>query len=148
MYRVKDILFYKSGDIWSLPPTAPIADALHLLDEKDVGALLVLDEGRIVGIISERDFVRSIAREGQVYFFRPISEYMTRKVITIAPENTIDECMQMMTHHHIRHLPVVDERGHLVGMISIGDVLKQHIQQQESTIQALENYIGGRDYAR
>ena len=148
MYRVKDILALKGSDIYHVAPDAPTIDALRMLDEKDVGALLVIDAGKMVGIISERDFVRNIARSGQIYFYTPVAEYMTREVITTQPDASIDDCMQLMSQHHIRHLPVVTEGGALVGVISIGDVMKQHITHQESTITSLENYIEGRDYMR
>jgi CBS domain-containing protein len=148
MFRVKDILHFKGNDIWFLAPDAPVIDALNKMKEHDVGALLVMENAHLVGIVSERDFVRSIADEGQCYFYKPISEYMTREVITVEAEATLDDCMQAMTQHRIRHLPVVTPNGALLGVISIGDVMKQVISQKDSTISALENYIEGRGYAR
>ncbi|HZW05159.1 MAG TPA: CBS domain-containing protein [Anaerolineaceae bacterium] len=148
MYRVKDILALKGADIYHVTPDAPTIDALRLLDEKDVGALLVIEAGKLVGIISERDIVRSIAHSGQLYLYTPVSEYMTREVITAQPDDTVDQCMQIMSESRIRHLPVMTAGGALVGVISIGDVMKQFISHQESTITSLENYIEGRDYMR
>lgn len=143
MYRVKDILANKGSDIYHIAPDAPTIDALRMLDEKDIGALLVIESGKMVGIISERDFVRDIARSGQIQLHIPVSEYMTREVFTIQPDATVDESMQLMSAKHIRHLPVMTSGGALVGVISIGDVMKQHITHQESMITGLENYIEG-----
>lgn len=143
MYRIKDILADKGSEIYNIASDVPTIDALRMLDDKDVGALLVIDAGKLVGIISERDFVRNIARSGKIELHTPVSEYMTRDVITIQPDATVDEAMKLMSEKRIRHLPVMTAGGALVGVISIGDVMKQRITHQESMITGLENYIEG-----
>lgn len=113
--------------------------------EKDVGALLVLDGDKIAGIISERDFARSIAEKERCILNTTVLEYMTTKVTTISPDHSIDDCLQLMTNERIRHLPVV-ENDKLVGMISIGDLVKEIISNNESTINSLQSYIEGTGY--
>ena len=147
MTLVRDLLKTKGSDVWSVPLTATVLETLKVMADKDVGALLVLDEGRIAGIISERDFVRSIAETGHCVIDGLAQDNMTRTVITVVPDQTLEECMQVMTRAHIRHLPVV-EGGALVGLISIGDVVKEMISNKESTINSLENYIEGRGYGQ
>ena len=147
MANVRNLLKVKGSDVWSVSPTTSVLNALQLMADKEVGALLVLDSDRIVGIISERDFVRSIAETGQCVVESTVGEYMTRDVYTVEPDTSIEECMQMMTQKRIRHLPVL-ENGRLVGLISIGDVVKGIISNKESTINSLENYIEGRGYGQ
>lgn len=142
MLTVKDILLTKGDHIWSIGPETTTIDALRFMAGKDVGALLVLEDGLIVGILSERDFVHRIASDRTCKLTDPISEYMTSAVITVKPEQTIQDCMQIMTEHHIRHLPVLSgDRLH--GLISIGDVVKAFMSEQSATIHSLERYIGG-----
>lgn len=144
MLIVNDLLKSKGSDIWTIGPETTTLDALRLLASKKIGALLVLDGGIIVGIISERDFVYQIANDRNCDLSTPVSEYMTTKVYMVTPQTSIPECMALMTDKRIRHLPVVSE-GNLAGLISIGDVVKGIISEQEFTIQNLENYIvGGR----
>jgi CBS domain-containing protein len=147
MITVKSLLKFKGSDVWSANPQTSVLEALLLLKEKDVGALLVLDGDRIAGIISERDLVRMMAREGACDLSKPIKEYMTTTVVSISPDHTINDCMDLMTRKHIRHLPVL-ENGRLVGLISIGDVVREIITNQEIQITNLENYIEGRGYMR
>jgi len=147
MANVRNLLKVKGSDVWSVSPTTSVLNALQLMADKEVGALLVLDSDRIVGIISERDFARSIAETGQCVVESTVGEYMTRDVYTVEPDTSIEECMQMMTQKRIRHLPVL-ENGRLVGLISIGDVVKGIISNKESTINSLENYIEGRGYGQ
>src|ERR1700687_2041351 len=109
------ILRNKNGGIWSIPPDATVYDALSLMAEKEVGALLVLSAGKLVGIISERDYARKIILQGRSSRDTTVQEIMTGDMFTVTPEDTIDECMRIMTHHHIRHLPVLDE-GKLMGV--------------------------------
>jgi CBS domain-containing protein len=115
--------------------------------EKNVGALVVLDGERLVGVISERDFVQEIAKTGVCIIDELVEGHMTKSVITVRPEDTLDECMGLMTVKRIRHLPVV-EKEKLVGLVSIGDVVKGVISTREMTIEQLENYIEGRGYGR
>lgn len=147
MNTVREILKHKGRVMWSVSPDTITLDALRLLEEKDIGALLVIDAGRMVGIISERDFVRALAHEGQCHFDRPVSEYMTADVFTVNLDQPVEDCMKLMTGGHFRHLPVLDDAGHLVGVISIGDVVKQMISTQESVIHGLENYIEGNGHS-
>jgi|YNPBryantNP2012_1023418.scaffolds.fasta_scaffold25464_2 CBS domain-containing protein len=149
MATVQDLLRVKGNDVWWVRPDTPAIEALKLMAEKNIGALLILDqEGKVSGIISERDFARHIAKVGQCIVDEPVGNYMTQEVIGVRPETTIDECMLLMTRQRIRHLPVVTQEGKLVGMISIGDVVKQVIADQSILIASLENYILGRDYPR
>ena len=135
------ILRNKSGRIFSIAPDATVYDALALMAEKEVGALLVLSVGKLVGIISERDYARKIVLQGRSSRETTVQEIMTGDMFTVTPEDTIDECMRMMTHHHIRHLPVLDQ-GKLAGVISIGDLVNAIITEQARTINHLHTYIG------
>lgn len=145
MITVSGLLQIKGNAVWTVSPDATILDALRYLKDKDVGALVVTDADQMVGIISERDFVRSIAETGNCLIDAPVRDLMTQDVITVAPDQSIEACMQLMTAHKVRHLPVMHE-GHLVGLISIGDVVKEIISSKESLIDNLENYITGRGY--
>ncbi|MEN6411061.1 MAG: CBS domain-containing protein [Anaerolineaceae bacterium] len=136
MTTVEQLLKKKGSQVWSVSPTTSIIAALRLLAEKDIGALLVMDGERMVGILSERDFARSIARTSICNLDLPVDQMMTREVITITPDQQINACMQLMTEKKIRHLPVM-ENGVLVGIISIGDVVKEIITSQESSIEFL-----------
>jgi CBS domain-containing protein len=147
MAQVKDLIRVKGSETWSVGPETPVLEALRVMYEKDIGALLVQDSGKLVGIFSERDFARSIVDTGSCVIEKPVKEYMTTKVFTIAPVNSMDECMQLMTTKKIRHLPVM-EGEKVVGMISIGDVVKEEIVSRQSTIDTLENYIEGHGYGQ
>jgi len=132
-----------SQSVWSITPQASIAQAVNLLAEKNIGALLVLEEGQVVGIISERDIVRALFLSDRVSPQTPVGEIMTRKVLYVRPEQTIDECMALMTDKRLRHLPVI-EHDRLIGLISIGDVVKYSIDDREFMIEQLVNYITDR----
>jgi CBS domain-containing protein len=147
MALVKDLLKVKGSDVWSVSPNTNVLEALRLMDEKDVGALLVTESGGLVGIFSERDFARAIVETGTCVITAEVKEYMTTKVYTIAPANSVEDCMQLMTAKKIRHLPVMESEK-LAGVISIGDVVKELIASKESTISNLENYIEGRGYGQ
>jgi CBS domain-containing protein len=144
MKTVKELLRVKGYQVWSIGPDATVYEALTLMAEKDVGALLVLDSaGQLVGILSERDYARKIVLKGKTSRETPVREIMTEKVVWVRPDQTIEECMALMTNKHIRHLPVMEE-GRLLGVISIGDVVKDIISEQEFVIAQLENYITGK----
>ncbi len=143
---VKDLLHYKGENVWSVSPETTLLEALKMMAEKNVGALVVLEGDKVVGIISERDLARKMALyEMGCKPTMLVKEFMTAEVYGVKPQDTINDCMQLMTLKHFRHLPVMEE-GKLVGLISIGDVVKRVIEEQKSTIISLENYILGRGY--
>ncbi len=146
MNTVKDILDQKGSNVWSVSPTESLLNALRKMKSHNVGALLVLEGSTVRGIISERDFAGRIAETGTCPLEQEVALWMTREVIVVNPENSINECMQLMSREHIRHLPVV-EGENLVGLISIGDVVRAVISGQQSTILGLENYILSRNFA-
>ena len=142
MVFVEQILKQKGGAFWSVAPDVMVIDALKLMAEKDVGALLVLEAGRLLGIISERDYARKVILKGKSSLQTPVREIMTQGVVTVRPGNTVEECMGLMTEKRIRHLPVVVE-GQVIGVISIGDVVKASLDAKDFVIQQLGNYITG-----
>ncbi len=145
MITVADLLKIKGDQVWKVAPDATILDALLLMAKKNVGALVVEEEGKIAGIISERDFARHTATHRTGDLTNPVSKYMTGVVHTVNPESTIADCMTLMTQEHIRHLPVVKE-DHLVGMISIGDVVKTILQEKDAMLGNMEELLTGRGY--
>ncbi|GAB4536268.1 MAG: CBS domain-containing protein [Anaerolineae bacterium] len=142
MLTVGQLLRTKGYDVWSVEPDASVYDALKLMAEKDVGALMVLEGEKLVGIISERDYARKVILKEKSSMDIPVREIMTSQVISVRPEQTIGECMTLMTNERIRHLPVLED-GRLVGIISIGDVVKAIISHQAFMIEQLESYIQG-----
>ena len=142
MTSIRQLLEKKGDDVWSTSPEATVYDALLLLAEKNIGALLVLRDGELVGIVSERDYARKVVLQGKVSMKTPVWEIMTEEVITISPQITIEEAMALMTEKRIRHLPVIEETK-IVGLISIGDLVKSIIADQEFMISQLEKYISG-----
>ena len=140
---VSAILAKKGRDIWYLSPEASVYEAIERMADKGVGALMVLSEGRLVGVISERDYARKVILKGKASKQTAVKEIMTSPVIFVTPKETVDDCMALMTNRRIRHLPVV-ENEKAVGMISIGDVVKWIISGQEETIHHLEDYITGK----
>ncbi len=147
MVTVRDLLKAKGKDVWSVSPDTTMAESLKMLAEKNVGALVVMEGESLAGIVSERDFARKIGGSGECQLETPISEIMTKEVIVVQPEQSVDEVMQLMTRGRIRHLPVIEE-GKLIGLISIGDIVKTLISDQAAMIDSLENYILGRGYGR
>lgn len=142
MTTVAQVLQEKGFNIWSISPDATVYDALKLMAEKDIGALLVLEGSRLVGILSERDYARKIILRGKTSKETLVREIMSGELVCVRPEQTIEECMALMTARHVRHLPVLEE-DHLIGVISIGDVVKVVISEKEFLIQQLEHYITG-----
>jgi CBS domain-containing protein len=139
---VEQLLSVKSSDIWSIDPDALVFDAITLMAEKGIGALLVIKDQRVVGILSERDYARKVLLKGRSSRQTPVRDIMTADVIFASPEQTVEECMGLMTNKRIRHLPVMaDDR--LEGVISIGDLVKAVIADQQETIEQLESYIRG-----
>jgi CBS domain-containing protein len=140
MKTVAQLLKLKPAGIISIRPDVPVLDALKLLAEKDVGAVLVMDGPRLVGIVSERDYARKVALKGKTASDTPVSEIMTREVVCVTPHQTNEECMALMTDKRARHLPVIDS-GRVVGILSIGDLVKDAISEQQFIIEQLEHYI-------
>jgi len=140
MSSVRHILQIKGFDVWSTTPDTMVYDALRIMGEKDVGALVVLENGKLVGILSERDYARKIVLSGKTSRETRVGDVMTKEVFTVHPEQTVQECMQLMLDHHIRHLPVMVD-NEVMGVISIGDVVGDIIYQQKSSIQSLEKQL-------
>ncbi|MGD0095743.1 MAG: CBS domain-containing protein [Terracidiphilus sp.] len=130
------------GSVLSITPERTVFDALEMMAEYDIGALLVIANDRVVGILSERDYARKGILKGHLSKETMISEIMTSPVVSVSPEQTVDECLTLMTGHHFRHLPVVRE-DEVVGLVSIGDLVKWVISGQAQHIEALEGYIAG-----
>ena len=139
---VDSILKQKPGNVWSIAPGRSVFEAIHEMSDKGVGALMVISDGNLVGIVSERDYARKVILLGRSSKNTPVEEIMTSEVVCVTPTHTLDECMALMTKHHIRHLPVTKD-GQIVGIVSIGDVVKWIISSQEATIRHLEHYING-----
>jgi CBS domain-containing protein len=140
MKTVAQMLKLKPAGVVSIRPDVPVLDALKLLAEKDIGAVLVMDGPRLVGIVSERDYARKVALKGKSSSATIVSEIMTREVIVVTPAQTNEECMALMTQKRARHLPVIDN-GRVVGVLSIGDLVKDVISEQQFIIDQLEHYI-------
>jgi CBS domain-containing protein len=140
MKTIGELLKTKGHDIWTISPHATVYEALELMADKEIGALLVLEEGKLVGIFSERDYARKVILKGKASKDTLVSELMTQTVFCVSSANTLEDCMAIMTSKQIRHLPVLrDER--LIGMITLGDVVKRIISEQQFTIQQLESYV-------
>ena len=138
------ILTHKGSAVWSIAPNAMVFDAIQLMADKNVGALPVLDNGELVGIISERDYTRQVSLKGKSSKDTPVREIMTPEPVTVNVTDTVSECMRVMTDSRIRHLPVMEGKK-MVGLVSIGDLVRGIISAQTATIEALEKYITG-DY--
>lgn len=137
------ILEYKGREVFSVAPNDPVFEAILRMSQVRVGALLVLDKTRLVGIISERDYARKVILAGRSSHETPVREIMTSPVVTVPPTATVDECMQLMTRHHIRHLPVMDGQA-VLGVVSIGDLVHWMISAQEVVVEQLTSYIVGK----
>ncbi len=142
MGKVRDILKTKGNTILSVTPDTIVYDALALMGEKNVGALLVIEDQKLTGIFSERDYARKVVLKGRTSLDTQVREIMTEKVFIVYPEDTIERCMELMSDKRIRHLPVV-EGDKVIGIISIGDVVKYIIEEQKSIIENLRLYIAG-----
>ena len=140
MKTVAQLLKSKSAGVVSIAPDAPMIDALKLLAEKDIGAVLVMEGTRLAGIVSERDYTRKVALRGKATADTKVRDIMTSEVICVEPSQTNEECMALLTARRLRHLPVID-KGNVVGMLSIGDLVKDAISEQQFIIEQLEHYI-------
>jgi CBS domain-containing protein len=146
MKTVKEILKIKSSDVWSISPKATVFEALKLMGEKEIGAVMVIDDnGKVEGIITERDYARKIILHGKASRETLVEEIMTpmSSMFTVRPDNTTDDCMVIITGKRIRHLPVF-ENNEFLGLISIGDVVKARVTEQERLIEQLSDYIAGK----
>ena len=143
MRYVHDVLDDKGSDVWTIAPDASVYEALELMADKNIGALVVVREGKLIGIFSERDYARRLALEGKRSRDTPVEEIMTEVVATVSTSHSMKDCMEYMTNSRVRHLPVV-ENGELIGLVSIGDVVKSIMSCQEQMIHQLEAYITGK----
>ena len=142
MYTVRHLLEEKGNQVWTISPQASTFEALELMAGKNIGALLVLEQDKIVGIFTERDYARKVVLKGKSSKTTIVGELMTTEVLYVAPDDTIENCMALMTDKRARHLPVM-ENGELLGVVSIGDVVKAIISDREFMIRELERYITG-----
>ena len=139
---IREILHHKGGTTWTVSPETTVFDAIKLMAEKNIGALLVLKQNRLAGIISERDYTRKVVLLGRSSKDTLVNQILSGEVVQVTPEHTVDQCLRLMTEHRVRHLPVV-ENGKLIDIISIGDLVRWIIATQRMTIEQLEKYIAG-----
>ena len=142
MATVKQLLESKDNNVWSISPETTVFEGLQFMAEKNIGALLVTRDDKLIGIFSERDYARKVILKGKASKDTTIGELMTKEVIYTTPEDSLDECMALMTAKHIRHLPILNN-GKLIGLLTLGDLVKQIMSNQEFKIQELEKYISG-----
>lgn len=142
MLRVNYILAFKNKSVWTIGPEEPVLAAIQLMADKHIGALPVVRDEELLGIVSERDYARKVILLGRSSSDTPVWQIMTSPVTTVTPDDAVHRCMEIMTEQRIRHLPVI-ERNRLIGMISIGDLVKAVIEEQQQTITQLERYIAG-----
>lgn len=140
MMRVKNLLDRKHGEVWSIEPEDPVLEAIQIMADRHVGALPVVRNGELLGIVSERDYARKVILLGRSSAETPVWQIMSSPVITVTPDDTVRHCMTLVTERRIRHLPVL-ENGVLVGIVSIGDLVKAVIEEQQETIEQLERFI-------
>jgi CBS domain-containing protein len=139
---IREILNHKGGTTWTVTPETTVFEAIQLMAEKNVGALLVVRESKLAGIITERDYTRKVALKGRSSKDTRVNEILSGQVIHVSPEHTVEQCLRLMTEHRVRHLPVLEGQK-IVGVISIGDLVNCVITAQSSTIHQLETYITG-----
>lgn len=140
MRTVRQLLDTKSPEIHSISPDAPVIDAIRLMAERRIGALLVMEGTRLTGMLSERDYARKIVLQGRSSKDTPVRDIMTAEVVSVTPQHNTDQCMQLVTDSRIRHLPVVED-GKVIGLISIGDLVKAVIEAQQQELDHLQRYI-------
>jgi len=139
---VSAVLQHKGTTIWSVSPDTTVFEAIKLMAEKNIGALLVMSDGKLVGVFTERDYTRKVALQGKSSRETRVREICTSQVISVGPRHSVEECMKLMTEHRVRHLPVV-EADKVVGLVSIGDLVNWIISTQDATIAQMEQYISG-----
>jgi CBS domain-containing protein len=145
MRTVRQLLESKAPEVFAIGPDQPVLDAIKLMADKRIGALLVMQDGRLVGIVSERDYARKVVLQGRASATTPVREIMTANVVTVGLNDTCDHCMQIVTDRRIRHLPVVVGEA-VLGVVSIGDLVKAVIEDQQVEIDQLQEYIVGRSH--
>jgi CBS domain-containing protein len=143
MLLVKHLLGRKGREIWSVDSAEPVLTAIRMMAEHGVGALPVMRDGKLAGIVSERDYARKVILMGRASADTPVAQIMSAPVVTVGTEDRVHRCMELMTEKRIRHLPVVDASGTMVGMVSIGDLVRAVIEEQRETIEQLEKFIAG-----
>ncbi|MGW8367360.1 MAG: CBS domain-containing protein [Gammaproteobacteria bacterium] len=143
MKTVQSLLEKKGSQIWSIGPDASVFEAISLMAEKGIGAVLVMEDGRLCGILSERDYARKVILAGKSSRQTPVRDIMTHSVLCARLEQTVEQCLALMTDKRIRHLPVADD-GNVIGLVSIGDLVKEIIAEQQFIIEQLEHYIAGK----
>ena len=142
MQTVRQLLGTKSPEIHAVAPDSAVIDAIRLMAEKGIGAVLVMDGARLAGILSERDYARKVVLQGRSSADTPVSAIMTAQVLTVGPDTSVPACMRLVTDHRIRHLPVVED-GRVVGVVSIGDLVKAVMADQQEQLEQLQRYITG-----
>jgi CBS domain-containing protein len=141
---ISTVLKQKGSEIWFIDPEATVYEALEILSNRGIGALLAMRDGALLGVLSERDYARRVILKGRSSKGTKVSEIMSSPVITVGPDCSVDEAMRLMTENRVRHLPVKSEDGSISGLVSLGDLVKWIITSHEKTIEQLENYIGGK----
>ena len=139
---ISEILQHKGNAIWTVSPSATVFEAIQMMAEKNIGALLVMDQDKLVGIMSERDYTRKVALKGKSSKETPVRDILSGNMFSVKPNHSVEECLRLMTEHRVRHLPVL-EGNKVVGIVSIGDLVNWVISAQSSTIHQLETYISG-----
>lgn len=139
---ISEILNHKGSQVWSISPAETVFDAIELMAEKNIGALLVIESNRLVGILTERDYTRKVALKGKSSKQTAVREILSGNPVHVTPDHTIEDCMRLMTEHRVRHLPIL-EANRILGVVSIGDLVNWIITAQSSTIHQLQTYISG-----
>jgi CBS domain-containing protein len=140
---VDSVLNQKTPQIWSVPPAATVFDAIQLMADKNIGALLVMENNQLVGLFSERDYTRKIALKGRSSRQTPVGDVVS-PAISVAPDASVEDCMRLMTEHRVRHLPVLEGGGELIGLVSIGDLVNWTISAQHVALNQMADYISGK----
>jgi CBS domain-containing protein len=140
--KIGSLIGKKGGQVWSLAPAASVYDAIALMAEKEIGAVPIIEDGKLVGIVSERDYARKVFLKGKASRETSVTEIMSSPVFSVTPSQTVEECMHIVTEKRFRHLPVVED-GRIVGMVSIGDLVNWVLIEQKETIHHLEAFIAG-----
>jgi len=139
---ISALLHHKTTALWSITPELTVFEAIKLMADKNIGALLVISGGKLVGVVTERDYTRKIALQGKKSKETPVAEILSSRIVSVTPQHTVEECMKLMTEHRVRHLPVL-ENEKVTGIVSIGDLVNWTISAQDAAIAQMEQYIAG-----